>query len=328
MTRFGNRRVFYVVFTVFVIVGTAVALQFFGWSIVPWGKKYVPDYYFSNLHAHHKSYFPMGERLIILNGEPADSLRLGHVIGVAKATRIVEYSNAAAMERFGPTGRFGATEIVGGDAEWLTSKESTDQPNWNPAMFFMHSNVTLPDRLNPGGDAILVAGSQADTLYLGAIRYRYRQGDTLSTISLTPSRFFYVNTYKNKSSPDRELHVVRYGKEEAVYSHVDVKGAGTRAYFHDDRVVAFSRWVDNTVSAIAHRRKQTGKINDARLWMVNGTASDKLRPLSRIQTTSGTVTYLNGIQAVEKYGLKAYAGAVEVVGNALKFFTVDTIATN
>src|SRR3546814_9419124 len=114
-------------------------------------------------------------------------------------------------------------------------------------MAFIHSNVTLTDRSNPGGDGRFGAGNQADTLYLGTSRYRYRQGDTLSTISLTPSRFFYVNTYKGKTTPERKLFILRYGKQEVVYSGIDVEAAGDKAYFHDDRVVAFSQWVANTV---------------------------------------------------------------------------------
>ena len=45
------------------------------WSLTPFGKRYLPDYYFNQLHGHHKSYVSDGSRLVLLNGVPADSLR-------------------------------------------------------------------------------------------------------------------------------------------------------------------------------------------------------------------------------------------------------------
>jgi len=82
------------------------------------------------------------------------------------------------------------------------------------------------------------------------------------------------------------------------------------------------------VSAAALRRKKTGKISDSRLWRVNGKPLMESQPLSRIQATSGIVTYVNGIQGVKKYGMKAYMGTMEGSGDALKFFAplTDSIA--
>jgi len=133
MNRFHNRRLYYVVLVLGTIGGVIAVLQFLGWSVIPFGKRYVANYYFSDLHAHHTNYFPLGKRLIILNGEPVDSIRPRHIVGIAKASRIVEYSSTAAIERFGASAQYGATEIIGTDAEWLISKEPNGRPNWNPA---------------------------------------------------------------------------------------------------------------------------------------------------------------------------------------------------
>src|SRR5690606_29755548 len=155
---------------------------FSGYSIVPLGKRYVANYYFNDLHAHHKYYFPLGKRLIILNGEPVDSIRSRHIVGVAKASHIVEYSSTVAIERFGALAQCGATEIIGTDAEWLISEEPMHRLNWDPAMSFLHNNVELPNRIDPGEDAILACGDAADTLYLGTVRYRYQRRDTTDVI--------------------------------------------------------------------------------------------------------------------------------------------------
>src|SRR5690606_26321059 len=135
-----------------------------------------------------------------------------------------------------------------------------------------------------------------------------------------PDRYFYVNSHKSHQSSDRRLFVFRYGKQETVLTGVRVEGAGNKAYFYDDRVVAFGRWVDNTVSAVMKRHRTTGKVNDARLLIANGEVL-KGRRLSRIQATSGKIEYICGVKAVDIYGVKAYMGAVEVTGNDLKFFT-------
>lgn len=319
MTRFNTRCFYYSIFILALIAGAVVVLQFSGWSIVPFGKRYVGAYYFRDLHGHHKNYFPLGDRLIILNDTPVDSIREKGIVGVVGASRIVEYSSMVAMKQFGEQARGGATMIFGENARWLISEEENN-PYWNPAMFLLHSNVPLPNRKNPGSKAILAAGEIADTLYLGTARYRYLAGDTANTVSLAPTQFFYVNGYKRSNMAERTLFIFRYGKEEAVYTNVQVSGSGAKAYFYDDRVVAFSNWVDNTVSAVAHRQKQKAEISDARLWIVNGKKMKGSEQFSRIQATSGIVTYLNGIKGVKKYGMSASMGVVMVTGRALKFF--------
>ncbi len=310
----------YLLLAFVVIVGVAGVLWLLGWSFWPFGKRYVPDYYFIQLHEHHKNYFPEGERLVLLNGIPVDSLQEKSRVGVARATRIMEYSSSAAIERFGDVGRYGATEIVGEEVEWIVSDIATYQQRYNPAMMFTHTGVSLPDRRNPGDAAVLVAGEAADTLYLGATRYRHVVLDTIEKVMVSAFRMFHVNSYKRKWSPDRPLLIFRYGRQEALFVGVNVEGAGEGLYTYDDRVVAFGRWVDNTVSAVMKRRRKTGKVNDSRLVVTNGDVQEQKSPLSRIQATQGTVTYLNGIDGVKMYGWKGYAGAVAVTGNTLKFF--------
>ena len=134
------------------------------------------------------------------------------------------------MKQFGKQARSGATVIFGENARWLIS-EDENIPYWNPAMLFLHSNVQLPNRKNLGSKAILAAGETADTLYLGTARYRYLAGDTTNTISLAPTPVFYVNGYKRSNMAERALFILRYGKEEAVYTNVQVSCSGEKAYF-------------------------------------------------------------------------------------------------
>ncbi len=310
----------YIAITLVLVLGTAGVLSFLGWSFWPFGKRHLPDYYFIQLHEHHKNYVPEGKRLVVLNGVPVDSLNEKQRIGIAKATRIIEYSSAKALEQFGEAGRYGATEIIGEEAEWIISDSPIYKRRPSPAMLLTHTNVPLPNRMNPGRDAILMAGELTDTLYLGTVRYRHVVLDTIEKVMVTPSRFFYANAYKRKKVADRQLLVFRYGRQEASFNGVELSGSGERAYAYDDRVVDFGRWVDNTVSTVMKRGRKSGKVNDVRLLVVNGKVLKGERTLSRVQATRGTVVYLNGIEAVQKYGMRGCAGAIEVTGNSVRFF--------
>lgn len=306
------------ILTVLIAMGV---LWLFGWSFQPFGKRYLPDYYFIQLHEHHKNYFPEGARLVLLNGIPVDSIQEKQRVGVARATRIIEYSSSMAIERFGDAGRYGATEIMGEEAKWIVSDAAEFRRSYSPGMFLTHTGASLPNRMKPGHQAIYVVGELIDTLYLGVLRYRHVVQDTVNKlIVIDPSRMFFVNLYKRKEEPEKPLLVFRNGKLEASFTGVRVEGMGGNPYLYDDRVVAFGRWADNTVSAVMKRRRKTGKIKDGRFVVVNGDALEDEQPLSRIQATRGTVTYLNGIDAVRMYGWKGRAGAVVVTGNSLKFF--------
>ena len=70
------------------------------------------------------------------------------------------------------------------------------------------------------------------------------------------------------------------------------------------------------------------EICDARLWIVNNKKMKRSEQFSRIQATSGIVTYLNGIEGVKKYGMNACMGAVEVTGRTLKFFAQQPDTTD
>ncbi|MBK1438957.1 hypothetical protein JHJ32_03065 [Parapedobacter sp. ISTM3] len=319
MKRYTNRR-FRIALMTMMPLGAVGLLWVTGWSLSPFGKRYLPDYYFDQLHAHHKNYVSGGERLVILNGTPVDSLRERQVVGVTKAVKIVEYSSSEASARFGEAGQYGATEIIGKDVEWVVSNAAIHRRRFNPDMILMHTGVPLPSKANPGHDAILASGESADTLYLGTTRYRSIRRDTANKIVLAPSRFFFANRYKRIPVSNRRLLVYRYNRLEATFMDVEVEGNDGVPYFYDERVVTFSRWVDNTVSAVMNRQQKTGKlINDGRLLAVNGKMLRGER-LTRVQATRGKVIYLNGILATKKYGLKGYAGAVEISGNGLKFF--------
>ncbi len=295
-----------------------------GWSLFPFGKRYVPDYYFNYLHEHHKNYFPEGKRLILFNGLPVDSLQEKRWVGVAYASRIAEYSTAAALRRYGESGRYGATEITGEDAEWIVSGQPGFRGACNPAMAFVHSGVALPDIRDLGHHAVFVAGESADTLYLGKLGYRQVKEDTVDRIVvMDPSRMFFVNGYKRKPRLDRPLFIMRDGLHADTFFGVEVEGKGGTPYFYDERVVDFGRWVDNTVSAVMQRHKRSGKVADDRLLVVNGEEYQGERPASRVQATQGVVVYRSGIEALPEYGWKGRSGVVEVAGNKLKYFTLS-----
>lgn len=306
------------------MVAAAGFLTFMGWSLFPFGKKYVPDYYFNQLHEHHKNYFPEGKRLILFNGEPVDSIYEKLRVGVAHASRITEYSSVEALKRFGEAGRYGATEIVGEKARWIVSDALMYRRTYNPAMTFVHSGVPLPDLRNLGHYAVLVASDLADTLYLGVLGYRHVVDDTVNrVIVIDPSHVFFVNGHKRKRTSDRPLFIMRNGRREATLLGVEVEGKGGTPSFYDERVVDFGRWVDNTVCAVMQRNRRSGKVADNRLLVVNGEVYEGVRPASRVQATQGTVVYRCGTEALRKYGWKGRTGAVEVVGNRLKYFALS-----
>lgn len=317
--RLSGKKGIIIVFSACLAVVAGCALWLSGWSLLPFAKRYIPDYYFHQLHAYHRGYFPEGDRAVFLNGVLIDSITGRGIIGVANAEKIIEYSSMAATEKFGSIGQYGVTEIFGENPKWLTGRSPR---KINPAMLFTHSGVPLPNKMNPRADVLIISGEMGDTLYLGSTRYRVVSEDTLNRVIITlANNTFSVNSYRKKGTSSRTVWVYRNGEPVEVLDNAVVdRSSGSGVYFYDDRVTAFSNWVDRTVSAIKKTDPKTGDILDKRLIVANGEVLGKERSVSRIQATDGTIVYLNGVEAWKQYGWKSVRGAIEVTGDPLQAF--------
>jgi hypothetical protein len=304
----NNHRKSLIAVSVIILLMLAVFLS--GWSLLPFGKRCLPDYFFDNVSLGIKGYVRPNARLILLNDSIFHPEEGKYALGVSHASSIVEYSRKEAIEKFGDAGLYGAVEITGKKAQIFYGNEDTSRMNKKMALLFVHNTTTVPSRLNLGLDAIHSSGEMEDTLFLGSLRYRLK-GDSL--LILTPNDLYHVNTNKTKKGKSKRLLIYRNGKLDTILNgSVNIEGniePGSNVYHYNESVATYHKWAANTL---------VGVLDHHRLLSIN--SKHIMEPVSRVQATGGSVRYLNGIAAVRKYGLKGLHGAVEISGNSLKYF--------
>lgn len=293
-----------------ILVLAMFAIYLSGWSLLPFGKRYLPDYFFDNVTLGIKGYVQPNERLIFLNDSIFSPEEGKHALGVSHASTIVEYGRKKAVERFGDAGKYGAVEIKGKEAHIFYGDEGAERIDKKRALLFVHNTASIPSPLNLGLDAIHSSGKVEDTLFLGSLRYRLK-GDT--SLILNPNDMYYVNIDLKRKGEDRRLLIYRNGKLDTMLNgsiHIETSNEkGGRLYHYNEGIATYHRWAANTLVGIVDHRC---------LLSINGKYITE--PISRVQTTGGVISYLNGIEAVRKYGLKGLYGAVEISGNSLRYF--------
>ncbi|MEH6305632.1 hypothetical protein RYH73_08255 [Olivibacter sp. CPCC 100613] len=304
----NNRRKSLIAFSIIILVVLSISLS--GWSLFPFGKRYLPDYFFDNVSSGIKGYVRPNERLILLNDSIFHPEEGKYALGVNRASTIVEYSRERAMDKFGDTGQHGAVEIRGSKAQIFYGKEDSVRMNKKMALLLAHNTSSVPSPLNLGLNAIHSTGEIDDTLFLGSLAYRLK-GDTMLT--LTPDNLYYVSNSEKKKEKSRRLLIYRYGKLDTILNgRIKIEGniqPGSNLYNYNKSIAIYRKWAANTL---------VGVLGNRHVLTVNG--KNIKEPLNRIQATGGSVRYLNGIEAVKKYGIKGLFGAAEVSGNNLKYF--------
>lgn len=304
----NNHRKSLIAVSIIILVVLSISLS--GWSLVPFGKRYLPDYFFDNVSSGIKGYVRPNDRLILLNDSIFHPEEGKYALGVSHASTIVEYSREKAMEKFGDAGQYGAVEIRGGKAQIFYGREDSVRMNKKMALLLAHNAGSVPSRLNLGLNAIHSTGEIDDTLFLGSLSYRLK-GDTLLT--LTPDNLYYVSNSETKKEKSRRLLIYHYGKLDTILNgRIKIEGniePGSNVYTYNRGIAIYHKWAANTL---------VGVLGNHHVLTVNG--KNIKEPLSRVQATGGSVHYLNGIEAVKKYGIKGLFGAAEISGNSLKYF--------
>lgn len=111
------RRKSLIIVSIFTLAILAVYLS--GWSLLPFGKRYLPDYFFDNVSLGIKGYVRPNERLILLNDSIFYPEEGKYALGVSHASTIVEYGRKKAIEKFGDAGQYGAVEISGNSLRYF-----------------------------------------------------------------------------------------------------------------------------------------------------------------------------------------------------------------
>ena len=304
----NNHRKSLIAVSIIILVVLSISLS--GWSLVPFGKRYLPDYFFDNVSSGIKGYVRPNDRLILLNDSIFHPEEGKYALGVSHASTIVEYSREKAMEKFGDAGQYGAVEIRGGKAQIFYGREDSVRMNKKMALLLAHNAGSVPSRLNLGLNAIHSTGEIDDTLFLGSLSYRLK-GDTLLT--LTPDNLYYVSNSETKKEKSRRLLIYHYGKLDTILNgRIKIEGniePGSNVYTYNRGIAIYHKWAANTL---------VGVLGNHHVLTVNG--KNIKESLSRVQATGGSVHYLNGIEAVKKYGIKGLFGAAEISGNSLKYF--------
>lgn len=277
----------------------------------------------------NKEVYSAEKRYILINGKRVNDLKIFY--GVSGADQIIHLNSANAIKKYGNAAKFGAVEITGKNIHLLSVNEGPPPPTVDVVRF--PPPIVKPD----------------PPTYKPKIQDQYGENFRFNRKTSKPERaskryivingapfedqdkFYGVKNAESVTIISTEEATKRYGSKGA---HGAVEITGPNITFYDSApeppppvdVVKFPppivRKDKDRFTPWLGIKASTGKVVNLenRYIVINGTPLENVATFYGVTNTKDVI-YLNKQAALKKYGQVAKYGAVEIIGDDIKYVT-------